>query len=88
MERLIERLYKNLSVRALVADDSKLFRHRLLGLLHHLNIQAGEAEDGQQALDLLHADPEIRLLITDYHMSRIKTTRDSSRTTPVIELAE
>ena len=71
MERLIERLYKNLSVRALVADDSRLFRHRLLSLLKNLNIQAIEAEDGQQALDILTADPEIRLLITDYNMPRL-----------------
>jgi CheY-like chemotaxis protein len=71
MERLIERLYKNLSVRALVADDSKLFRHRLTGLLTNLNVQVVEAEDGQQALEMLSAEPDIRLLITDYNMPRL-----------------
>ncbi|MGD9609318.1 MAG: response regulator [Desulfovibrionaceae bacterium] len=71
MERLIERLYKNLSVCALVADDSKLFRHRLAGLLRNLNVTVAEAEDGQQALEMLTADPEIRLLITDYNMPRL-----------------
>ena len=49
MERLIERLYKNQFVRALVADDSKLFRRRLTGLLKNLNIEALEAEDGKSA---------------------------------------
>lgn len=71
MERLIERLYKNLSVRVLVADDSKLFRHRLVSLLHNLNLQAVEAEDGQQALDILTADPNFNLVITDYNMPRL-----------------
>lgn len=71
MERLIGRLYKNCSVRALVADDSRLFRHRLLGWLHNLNIQAAAAEDGRQALEMLTADSGIGLLITDYHMPRM-----------------
>lgn len=71
MERLIERLYKNLSVRALVADDSRLFRARLTSLLANLNVQVIEAEDGQQALDILHTTPDVRLLITDYHMPRL-----------------
>jgi CheY-like chemotaxis protein len=71
MEGLIERLYKNLSVRVLVADDSKLFRNRLTSLLRNLNLQSVEAEDGQQALDILSADPDFALLITDYNMPRL-----------------
>lgn len=54
-----------------MADDSKLFRHRLAGLLRNLNVTVAEAEDGQQALEMLTADPEIRLLITDYNMPRL-----------------
>lgn len=71
MERLIERLYKNLSVRVLVADDSKLVRKHLVSLLRNLNLQAVEAEDGRQALDILTADPHFALLITDYNMPRL-----------------
>ncbi|KHK01221.1 response regulator [Desulfovibrio sp. TomC] len=71
MERLIERLYKNQFVRALVADDSKLFRARLSGLLTNLNIQVLEAEDGRQALDVLAANDDIRLVITDYNMPNL-----------------
>jgi PleD family two-component response regulator len=71
MERLIERLYKNLSVRVLVADDSKLSRARITSLLHNLNLQPVEAEDGRQALDMLAADPDFKLLITDYNMPRL-----------------
>lgn len=71
MERLIERLYKNQSVTAVVADDSKLFRLRLTSLLKNLNIRAHAAEDGRQALELLAAHPEASLLITDYNMPNL-----------------
>jgi len=71
MERLIERLYKNQFVHALVVDDSKLFRSRLSSLLRNLNIAALEAEDGRQALDILQQHPDIRLVITDYNMPNL-----------------
>jgi len=71
MERLIERLYKNQFVQALVVDDSRMFRLRLSSLLKNLNIQTSEAEDGKQALDILAANPDIRLVITDYNMPNL-----------------
>jgi PleD family two-component response regulator len=71
MERLIERLYKNQFVRALVADDSKLFRLRLTSLLKNLNIESVSAEDGRQAMDILAKNEDIRLVITDYNMPNL-----------------
>ncbi len=71
MERLIERLYGNQFVNALVVDDSKLFRSRLSSLLKNLNITVLEAEDGRQALDVLQQNPDIRLVITDYNMPNL-----------------
>ncbi|MFU2210544.1 response regulator [Solidesulfovibrio sp. C21] len=71
MERLIERLYKNQFVRALVVDDSKLFRHRLTEQLKNLNIETLEAEDGRQALDILAANQDVTLVITDYNMPNL-----------------
>ncbi|HML53732.1 MAG TPA: response regulator [Solidesulfovibrio magneticus] len=71
MERLIERLYKNQFVRALVVDDSKLFRARLTGLLRNLNITVLEAEDGRNALEILAKNDAIRLVITDYNMPNL-----------------
>ena len=71
MERLLERLYKNQFVRALVADDSRLFRHRLTGMLKTLNIEALEAEDGTQALEILGRNPDVSLLVTDYNMPNL-----------------
>ncbi|QLA16985.1 response regulator [Desulfolutivibrio sulfoxidireducens] len=71
MENLIERLHKNLAVTVLVADDSRLSRHQMATLLKNQNYQVLEAEDGAVALDILTATPEVRLLITDYHMPRL-----------------
>lgn len=71
MERLIERLYRNQFVRALVVDDSKLFRSRLAGLLRNLNITVLEAEDGRKALEILNKNDAIRLVITDYNMPNL-----------------
>uniref|UniRef100_I2Q094 Response regulator containing a CheY-like receiver domain and a GGDEF domain n=1 Tax=Desulfovibrio sp. U5L TaxID=596152 RepID=I2Q094_9BACT len=71
MERLIERLYKNQFVTALVADDSKLFRLHMTSLLKNLNIKAHTAEDGRQALDLLAEHPDVNLVITDYNMPNL-----------------
>ncbi|MHC1788809.1 response regulator [Solidesulfovibrio sp.] len=88
LERLIERLYKNQFVRALVVDDSKLFRARLTGLLANLNFQTLEAEDGRQALEVLAANDDVRLVITDYNMpnldgfgliEELRTTRPKDR---------
>lgn len=68
MERLIERLYKNQSITALVVDDSRLFRSHLATLLRNLNLQVLEAEDGRQALEVMTAHPDVRLVVTDYNM--------------------
>ncbi len=71
MENLIERLHKNLSVTVLVADDSRLARSQMATLLANQNYRVLEAEDGAAALDILTSTPEVRLLITDYHMPRL-----------------
>jgi PleD family two-component response regulator len=71
MERLIERLYKNQFIKALVADDSRMFRLRLTSLLKNLNISSVEAEDGSQALGILKQNEDIRLVITDYNMPNL-----------------
>ncbi len=68
MEELIERLHKNLSVKVLVVDDSKLARNRILTLLKNQNYRTVEAENGKEALKVMEADPDVRMVITDYNM--------------------
>lgn len=66
--KLIHRLNKNQHIKVLVVDDSKTARKVITTMLEPHLYQIIEAEDGQQALDALEKDPDIKLLITDYNM--------------------
>ncbi|UZE94883.1 diguanylate cyclase [Alkalimarinus alittae] len=66
--KLIHRLHKNQHIKVLVVDDSKTSRNIINAMLKPHLYQLLEAEDGQQALDLINKDPSIKLLITDYNM--------------------
>lgn len=86
MEELIERLHKNLDVKALAVDDSKLARNRITTLLRNQNYTVLEAENGKQALQVMKEHPDVRLCITDYNMPEMdgfelisELRRDKSR---------
>lgn len=66
--KLIHRLHKNQHIKVLVADDSKTSRKIVTTMLQPHLYQVIEAQDGQQALDIIQKDPDIKLLITDYNM--------------------
>src|SRR5436190_24012495 len=55
----------------LVVDDSEEIRFLVAALLHSIGHQTVEAADGCQALEVLEADPQIRVVITDYNMPRM-----------------
>lgn len=65
---LIERIDKNRSTTILVVDDSRTARRYICGLLNIHQYRLLEAENGGEALDLIKAHPEIRMVITDYEM--------------------
>ena len=67
----VQRLYANDKVRALVVDDSATQRAIVKRLLAVQRIRSVEAEDGLAALEALAANPDIRLLITDFEMPRM-----------------
>lgn len=67
----VERLHANHSVKALVVDDSATQRGVVKRLLAVQRIRSVEAADGAEALDVLAADPEIKLVITDFQMPRM-----------------
>ena len=69
--KLIHRLHKNQQIKILVADDSKVSRNYISGLLNTHLYQVITADDGDTALDIVNKDPEIKLLITDYNMPRM-----------------
>ena len=67
---LVNRLLANKAIKVLVAEDSGTARRYIVELLRRQNFQAIEAEDGQQALEILLADNDIKILLTDYNMPR------------------
>lgn len=87
---LLRRLQSNPYTKVLVADDSRSLRGYMANLLKIQRFQVYEAEDGVQALNLLEKNPDIRLLLTDYHMPNIDgftLTRQLRRQRPKNELA-
>ncbi|OOZ41030.1 diguanylate cyclase response regulator [Solemya pervernicosa gill symbiont] len=66
--RLIGRLDRNRRITAMVVDDSRTARGFVKSLLRQHNFNVVEASDGKQALVTLHANPNTRLVITDYNM--------------------
>jgi len=65
---LVERLHRNRDCTILIVDDSKHFRKYLTDLLTSYQFQVLEASTGKQGLELLEARPDVRMIITDYHM--------------------
>ncbi len=65
---LVNRLHANKAIKVLVAEDSTTARRYIVELLRRHNFQAIEAENGEQALELILADDDIKILLTDYNM--------------------
>lgn len=68
---LLHRLEKNQLIKVLVVDDSEVSRKHIVNLLKRHLFQIVEAVDGVDAIKVLLANPDIKLLITDYNMPRM-----------------
>ncbi|MEL0634362.1 diguanylate cyclase [Pseudoalteromonas carrageenovora] len=66
--KLVAQLLRNQGCKALIADDSLLSRSLMKQMLEKQLFDVTDAHDGQQALEILKADPDIKLLMTDYAM--------------------
>src|SRR5438477_5793572 len=60
-----------LALRALVVDDDENYRFFLATLVGRFGFGVTNAADGQQALEIIEANPPFDLLIVDYEMPRI-----------------
>ncbi|NDY43442.1 diguanylate cyclase, partial [Dissulfurirhabdus thermomarina] len=69
--RLVQRIHDNQGIKVLVAEDSSFMRHALRALLENLRLQVLEAADGEEALQVLADNPDVKVVITDYHMPKI-----------------
>ena len=65
---LINQLRRNEAIKVMVVDDSRVARMTAKRLLETHNYQIVEAADGKQALAMLDAHPETRLVLADYNM--------------------
>ena len=68
---LINQLNRNASIKVLVVDDSRTARKHLVRLLTVYRFIVLEAEDGEQGLELLNRNNDIRLIITDFNMPKM-----------------
>jgi len=64
----IQRLEKNQKHKVLVVDDSMVFRKTMKGMLENLFYKVITVAHGEEALGMLNANPDISLVIADYHM--------------------
>ncbi len=69
--RLVERMARSGGTQVLVVDDSDSFRHYLASLLQQHGYQTLTACDGVEGVETLQANPDIRLVVTDYTMPRM-----------------
>lgn len=69
--RLLHRLQSNSQVKILVAEDSEATRHFIRHVLAPHRYQILEASDGEQALRILQAQPDIDMLVVDHSMPGI-----------------
>nr|WP_218573080.1 diguanylate cyclase [Pseudomonas sp. L-22-4S-12] len=69
--RLLHRLERNSQVKILVAEDSEATRHFIRRVLSPHQYQIIDAEDGNEALRILHEQPDIDLFLVDHSMPGI-----------------
>ncbi len=55
-------------MKALVVDDSKSIRQIERRYLEEMGFTVVEAENGEEALEKLRENPDVRLIILDWHM--------------------
>jgi len=64
----VRRIITNRDFRILVVDDTKTQRSILSAMLLAQKFEIVEAASGQEALEAIAANPDIKLVLTDYHM--------------------
>lgn len=65
---MLNRLYRNQSIKVLVVEDSLQYRKHISRLLQAHKYQVFEAENGLLALSEIEKNPDIKMVITDYNM--------------------
>ena len=64
----ITRLQKNQEHTILLVDDSLVFRKQMQSMLENMFYKVISVAHGEEALGILQSNPNISLVLTDYHM--------------------
>lgn len=64
----IDRLSKNRNIKVMVVDDSMPIRNEIKRILMYQQFEVFSATNGKEALEHLIANPDIKLVLTDYNM--------------------
>lgn len=65
---IVKRIIHNKNIKVLVVDDSETFLEKTSDLLKRYNLIALTAKNGQEALDLISQNRDIKIVLTDYLM--------------------
>ncbi|MFD1383911.1 diguanylate cyclase [Rhodanobacter aciditrophus] len=68
---LLDRLRKNLAIKVLVVEDSVTSSAYICSLLRKLQFQVLTAVDGVEAIEVMEAESDIKLMIADHKMPRM-----------------
>ncbi|NDV22237.1 response regulator [Desulfovibrio sp. JC022] len=71
MVDLIHRIHSNHEIKVVVAEDNSTARKIMQMLLERLNFTVLAGNDGAEALELIKANPDVKLLLTDYEMPNL-----------------
>ncbi len=68
---LVKRIVVNYHLKVIVTDDSKVAALHTIELLERYQLTCFYAKDGQEALNILNKEKEIKIVFTDYNMPNI-----------------
>lgn len=69
--KLMVRLCRNHAIKVMIVDDSLVARKQVGNLLRKYLFQVVEADGAKQAIRALIDQPDIKMVITDYHMPEV-----------------
>lgn len=71
LESVVRRLLNNRLTKALVVDDSLVYRESMSQLLRNQLLTVFSANNGIEALSVIEKNPDIKIVITDYTMPKM-----------------
>ena len=67
----VHRIYHNISTKVLVVDDAASDRKLISMLAKHQRYQVLQASDGEEAIEILKRDRQIKIIVADIHMPKM-----------------